>query len=519
VIKRLSVKALALAMILGMLLSGCTTGGNSGSGTGSSDGAPKSGGILRVATTADAVGFDPHLVSAYSSALVIEQAYNSLLKLDQDLKLVNDLAESYEVSGDGMVYTFKLHKGVKFHNGREMTAADVKYSLERVKDPTSPRAYTLEPVASIDVVDDYTVKLSLSKPFAPLLVNLAGGLMAIVPKETVEKHGDLQNVMDGTGPFKLKEYVPGQVISLEKNPDYFKKGLPYLDGIEFKAMADETARLTSVRTGEVDVILEVPQKDVSSLKSDSSVVIVGGPGSWYDYIGINNNREPFADVKVRQALAYGVDRKAIVDIALFGEATPIKTGPIPPSHWAYVNDEAYKRDIAKAKQLLAEAGFPNGFKATLKVGADYKSQVAIAQVVQSQLKDIGIEVEVKPMEWGLFIDEVVNKNDFDMTILGWIGATDPDAFMYAQFKTGEKWNFYKFSDQQVDDLVEQGRTAMDQNERKRIYTDAQKRVAELSPYVFLHINNQYEAYTHQVKGFVHYPTGSMQGFHKTWIDK
>lgn len=518
-VKRRTVKVLALAVVLGMLLFGCGTGGSGGVGTGVGGGKPKSGGILKVGTTADAVGFDPHLVSAYSSALVIEQAYNSLLKLNKDLKVVNDLAESYEVSKDGMVYTFKLHKGVKFHNGREMKADDVKYSLERIKDSKSPRAYTLEPVQSIDVVDDYTVKLMLSKPFAPLLDNLAGSLMAIVPKETVQKDGDLQKVIDGTGPYKLKEYVPGQVIRLEKNPDYFQKGLPYLDGIEFRAMADETARLTAVRTGEVDMILEVPQKDVASLKNDKNVVIVGGPGSWYDYIGINNARKPFSDVRVRQAIAYAVDRKAIVDIALFGEATTIKTGPIPPSHWAYVSDEAYKRDIVKAKKLLADAGFSNGFKATLKVGADYKSQVAIAQVVQSQLKEVGIEVEVKPMEWGLFIDEVVNKHEFDMTILGWIGATDPDAFMYAQFKTGEKWNFYQFSDKQLDELVEKGRTTMDQNERKKIYVEAQKRVAELAPYVFLHINNQYEAYTPKVKGFVHIPTGSMQAFHYVWLDK
>lgn len=511
-------RILSALLVGGLLLAGCASKSGepaTGNTNQAGQGASKSGGVLKVGVTADAVGFDPHFTSAYSSSLVIEQMYNGLLYLDANLKVQGDLAEKWEVSADGLTYTFSLIKGVKFHNGREMKAADVKYSLDRARDTKSPRAYLLEPVKSVDVADDYTVKVVLSKPFAPLLTNLAGTGLAIVPQETVEKNGDLNKVVDGTGPFKLKEYVPGQVIRLEKNPDYFRKGQPHLDGIELRPMADETARLTAVRTGELDMILEVPQKDVATLKGDSTVKVVGGPGTWYDYIGINTAKKPFDDPRVRQAMAWAVDRKAIVDVALFGEGTPIKSGPMPPAHWAYLDQEIYKRDLTKAKQLLAEAGYPNGFKASIKVGAEYKSQVAVAQVIQSQLKEVGIEIEVKPQEWGLFIDEVTNKKDFDLTILGWLGASDPDGFMFAQFHTGEKWNFYGYSDKQTDDLLEKGRTTLDEGQRKQIYADAQRRVAEQAPYVFLHINNQYEAHRPNVQGYVHMPTASMRAFHVT----
>jgi peptide/nickel transport system substrate-binding protein len=480
---------------------------------------PKQGGVLKVGVTADAVGFDPHLVDAYSSGLVIEQVYNGLLKLDDKMQVQPDLAETWDVAPDGLSYTFKLRQGVKFHNGRELKAADVQYSLGRVKDPKSPRAYLIEAVKSVDVVNDYTVKLTLDKPFAPLLTNLASALMAIVPQETVAKNGDLQKVADGTGPFILKDYVPGQMIKLERNPSYFVKGQPMLDGIEIKPMPDDTARVTAIRTGEIDLAIQLPAKDISTLKADKSVVLVGGPSTAYDYIGINTTRKPFNDVKVRQAMAYALDRQAIVDTALFGEGTVIKTGPVPPGHWAYLDSAAYQPDLTKAKQLLAEAGYPNGFKATVKVGSAYQSQIAIAQVVQAQLKQVGITIDVKPMDWGLFLDEAVNKHDFDLTILGWIGFVDPDGFLYPEFKTGEKWNYVQFSDPTLDAMLEKGRTTLDANQRKQIYADVQKRVADQAPYVFIELQNQYEGSRPYVQGFYHMATGSMQAFHQVWLDK
>lgn len=484
------------------------------------DSQPVDGGILKVGVNADAVGLDPHLASAASSARIIEQIYNGLLRMNlkEYGKVEPDLAESWTISDDGKIYTFKLVQGVKFHNGREMTSDDVKYSLERIMNPKtgSPRAYMFSKVNKIETPDPYTVVITLKEPYAPLLTNLASPLNAIVPKEVVEKNGDLNQVAVGTGPFKFVKWVPQNSIELVKNPDYYVKGLPHLDGITFRPIADDTARTTAIRTGDVDFIESVPQKDIDILKKDSNVNVQGGPGTWYDYVGINVTKKPFNDVRVRQAMAWAVNRQEIVDISLFGYGTVINGGPIPKGHWAYADFKAYGPDLEKAKQLLAEAGYPNGFKATIKVGADYKSQVSIAQVLKEQLKPLGIELDVQPIEWGLFLDQW-NKKKFDLVVLGWIGAVDPDDWLYAQFHSGEKWNAYGFSDKKVDELLEKGQVETDQAKRAAIYQEVQKLITEQAPYIFLHINDQYEALSPKLKGYITTPTGSFIGFRDAWL--
>jgi peptide/nickel transport system substrate-binding protein len=532
--KKPVLKSFLTLLLFSLFIVGCSSNSTTSEGTGSSGsdsgtnsgsettGEPKAGGELIVGIITDPVGLDPHLASAASTVRVIEHVYSGLLQQDVENygSYLPDLAKSWDISEDNKTYTFHLVQGVKFHNGREMTAEDVKYSIERIKDPAlgSPRAYMFEKVESVNVIDDYTVEFKLSQPFSPLLSNLASSQNAIVPKEVVEEHGDLQNVAIGTGPFVFEKYTPQTEIVLTKNQDYYVEGLPYLDKITLKPIPDDTARTTALRTGTVDVIENVPQKDVLTLEGDSNVVVQGGPGTFYDYIGFNMNKEPFNDIKVRQAIATAVNRQEIVDISLFGYGTVINGGPIPKGHWAHADFVAYEQDLEKAKSLLAEAGYPDGFKATIKVGAEYKSQVSIAQVVKEQLQPLGIEIEVQPTEWGLFLDQW-NKKEFDMVVLGWIGAVDPDDWLYAQFHSGEDWNAYGLADPVIDELLEKGQAVTDQSERKEIYQEAQQLIAEQAPYVFLHVNDQYDGLSPAVKGYVTTPTGSMVGFKTTWLDK
>lgn len=478
------------------------------------------GGSLTVAQQADIVGLDPHTVSAYSSAVVVDQIYDSLLTLTPKTEVAPSLATKWTVNSSGTVYTFTLRRGVKFANGSTLDAKDVVYSLKRILDPktASPRQNDLGEVKSITSPDDFTVVITLDKPFAPFLSKIAGDLMAIMPDGWAKDH-DLDKEPMGSGPFKFVKWVPGDSVTLERNPNYYDSARPYLDSLVFKALKDDATRVTNVETGNVDLIMSVPQNQVERLEGNSRVKVVGGPGTWYDYLGLNQSKAPFNNLKVRQAISFAINRDLIVRTVLFGKGTTIKCGPIPPDHWAFADCKSQVTDLEKARKLMAEAGLSEGFKMTIKVGADYKSQVNIAQSIQAQLKAIKIDVQVIPMEWGAFLDDVLNKGAFDGVILGWIGSVDPDDFLYYQFRSGEKFNFVKFNDRVVDQLLDKGRETTSKSARQTVYRLLQDTLAQKAGYIFLHINDQYEAHTPAVQGYVHYATGSMESLKDVWLKK
>lgn len=478
------------------------------------------GGTLTVAQQADIVGLDPHTVSAYSSAVVVEQIYDSLLVLDEKGDVLPSLATRWVAGNNGLTYTFTLRSGVKFSDGSPLTSKDVVYSFQRILNPktASPRLNDLGKVKSVTAPNPTTVVVTLEQPFAPFLTKVAGPLMAIMPDGYAEK-ADVNKAPLGSGPFKFVNWVSGDSVNLERNPNYWEAGKPYLDKLVFKALKDDATRVTNVETGNVDLIMSVPQNQVERLEKNANVKLSGGPGTWYDYLGLNQAKAPFNNLKVRQALNLAINRDLIVRTVLFGKGTAIACGPIPPSHWAFATCREQVFNQARARQLLTEAGFPNGFKMTIKVGADYKSQVNIAQSIQAQLKPLGIDVTVQPMEWGAFLDDVTNKGNFEGVILGWIGSVDPDDFLYYQFRTGEKFNFVKFSNPQADRLLDQGRSTVNKTQRQTIYRQLQTLLAQQSAYIFLHINDQYEAFTPAVQGYVHYATGSMRSLKDVWLRK
>lgn len=477
------------------------------------------GGTLTVAQQADIVGLDPATYSAASSAYVAEQIYDSLLSVSPQGEVIASVAQKYAVSKNGLVYTFTLRPGVKFSDGTPLTSKDVVYSLKRVLDPktASPRLNDLGKVASVTAPNASTVVVTLKEAYAPFLTKIAAAGMGIMPSGYAVSHDPVKRPM-GSGPFRFVSWVPGDSVTLERNPYYWEAGKPYVDKLVFKALKDDVTRITNVQTGTVDLAIGVPQNQVDLLKKSSSVTLVGGAGTWYDYLGLNLTKKPFNNLKVRQAMSYALNRDVIVKTALFGKGTPISCGPIPPASWAHATCNTQVYDPAKAKQLMGEAGMSQGFTMTIKVGADYKSQVNIAQLIQAELKPLNITVQVMPMEWGSFLNDYTKKN-YDAVVLGWIGAVDPDDFLYYQFHTGEKFNTEGFSDKEVDRLLELGRRTVDKSKRQAIYRQVQQLISQKMAYVFLHINDQYEAFRPNVKGYVHYTTGSLESLKAVSLGK
>ncbi len=462
---------------------------------------------------------DPHTAQAAGSMRFIENIYNTLLKYEKGEygSLVGDLAESYTISEDAKVYTFNLHQGVKFHNGDQLTAEDVKFSVERIIEKEA-RAQHFSALEKIETPDDYTVVITLSEPVSPFLTYLAYPMNAVVNKSVVEENdGDLSNTDAGSGPFKLNIWERDQFLVLDKFEDYFVSGRPYLDRVYFNIIDDETARTTALRNKELDIILQVSAKNIDRLDEYPGINVESKAGTYWEYLGLNTRKGPLAEKKVRQAIAWAVNRNTLNQMVKFNQATVLTGGPIPPGHWADDELKVYPaQDIEKAKSLLAESGYADGFELSLIVLSN-PDQLNAAQVIKAQLAQVGINVEIKSLESSVYFDNL-GSGEFEMTVIGWVGFVDPDEYLYNIFHTDGIWNQQGYSNPEVDQLLEEGRRVSDQSQRKEIYQEAQKLIAEDAPMVFLYVNPQASALQDYVKGFDVNPTVTTISLSETWLD-
>lgn len=446
---------------------------------------------LVVAAEQEPVGYDPHKVPAASSVRVYALLYDSLTKLDENMNIVPNLAEKWEIAPDGKTITMFLHKGVKFHNGKDMTADDVKFSFERIMNPDTgaiAKSYFAS-VEAIEVKDPTTVVFKLKTADAAFIANTASAYASIVPSGST----DLTKAAIGTGPFKLEKSEPGQYVLLKKNPDYFNKDLPKVETIKFQIMKDEAERLAAIRSGKIDI---------STISADSAKLLEGKPGVQvknyqsleYSYLGINVNKKPFDNPKVREAISYAVDRNQIVQTVWKGEAA--LTGPIAPAITNWALDTAsyptYKTDVEKAKQLLAEAGFPNGFETQIETAATYPDMVETAQVIQQQLKAIGINAKINQLEWGNYI-EVWKSKDMNLMVGRNTSGVDADRSMRFFFASTGSANVWNYSNPAYDELVEKALGTVDQAERKKLYEQAQTMLVADAPNLFLASPKNYYA--------------------------
>jgi len=475
--------------------------------------------ILTIGVDQEAVGLDPHIVTAFSSHRRIDLLYNRLTRLDENLAVVPDFAESWEIP-DNLTYIFHLRKGVKFHNGREMVADDVKYSLERVMDEktASPGRSYISLVTSIVVIDPYTVKINLSAPLASFLNALTSNNLSIVPREAVEANGNLQKVAVGTGPFTLEEWIPDNSMTLVKNPDYFEAGLPKVDKVIFRVIPEAASLLAGVKSGDLDIAIINDGATIRQARGLSQVTVQSKPGINVRTFGFNTTRKPFDDPHVREALALALDRDEIVSLAEFGMGTP--TGPIPVSakEWAMPLSELpfSAPDYDRAKALLADAGYPDGFTFNIVCSSTYEGGLNVAQVIQNELKNIGVTADLEVVEWGVYIDRWV-KRDFDSMVEIRGGSGEPDRFLYRTLYSTGGVNNFMFKNAEVDRLLDLGRSQTVPKERKVTYDELQKVLAEEAPVVFLYCPNENYVIGPRVEGFKQVGNGSLYYISETSV--
>ncbi len=483
--------------------------------------AQTSGGTLVAAWAQDPVGLDPHKTSAYSSFQILENVLDTLVTTDDSGKIVPSLAESWDISDDGLTYTFHLRSGVEFSNGRAMTADDVVYTYTRMLDPDtgSGNAYKLGGVDSVTAPDASTVVMTLSEPNAALLSHLAiDKTVGIIAKEDVED-GTINTQPHGTGPFMITDFQPGTSVTLERNPNYWQDGLPYLDKVQINIIPDESVRRTSLVSGDVDWVISVPPQSVDQLKSQDGVTVDETPAGAYWYIGVNTDRSadsPLAKPEVRQAISFAINRDNVAAAAQFGLATPTQD-PIPSSSpWAY-DYSPYEYNPDKAKQMLADAGYPDGFSMEIMPTTQYEESIRAAQVIQSDLGKVGIKVDINTLEWAQWLEEE-GKGNYDTYVCSWNALVDPDDYFYAQHKTGEVFNFTGYSNDKVDQLLEQGRRTQGFDARKPIYQQVNQMIVDDAPYIYLYNPDNVNAFRDYVKGYQARSDQAIR-FVTTWLDK
>jgi peptide/nickel transport system substrate-binding protein len=468
---------------------------------------------LYVALEAEPPELDPNLSSAYVDRQVMASLYDKLVDIDENGEIVPMLAKSYDVSDDGKVYTFHLRDGIKFHDGTEFNAEAAKYNLERYQEEDSVRSTEVEPIESVEAVDEYTVRVTLSEPFAPFLAVLTdrAGIMAS-PKAIEENNGRISKDPVGTGPFKFVERVRGDHITVEKNPDYWREGLPKIDKIEYRGIDDENVQYQNLQSGELDIIDSIPLVEFKELQESGDYNVSIEPGLGYQGVFLNVTQPPFDNKQLRQAVYRLVDRDAIVKAVLRGVGGEAGNSPFSEQSWAYSeeSDSYPERSVEEAKALLEEAGKPDGFSFTLKTDPSPINQ-QIGQVIQNNLKPAGIDVKLEQEEFGTLLDDSTNGN-FQALYLGWSGRIDPDLNIYDFTVTNGDFNDSGYSNPEVDKLLNEARTTSDRDRRKELYGQVMEILHEDVPYVYLYHNNQTTDFAMQptVQGFEPYPDGILR---------
>jgi peptide/nickel transport system substrate-binding protein len=482
------------------------------------------GGTLKAAFDHDPAGFDPAKATLGMSHAVIEQVYSTLMALDADAKPYPDLAQSVDVSPDGLTYSFKLRSGVAFHDGTPLAAEDVKFTLERLKDPKTGYSYAaqVEPIKAIDVVDPQTVRLTLSEPSGPLLVNLAFPGSSIVSKKIVESGKDINAEPIGTGPYKFVGYQPRTAIKLTRNPDYYEKPKPYIENLEYDIISDATAITTALQSGVVNFSNVIPAKDWETIKANPDLTTAPIEGGRWFWIMVNNTKPPLDNPKVRQAIAYAIDRQAICDAVFYGLATPILGGVVPSWNWGHAPDLKVfspHGDPAKAKALLAEAGHPQGLDLTFHVGSDWQNLMSIAPIVQENLKAIGVNLKIVTMGTTEYMDKVWGGTKYDLSDMYWLSPlADPDDFTTLNYKCGSPMNPQKSCSKPMDALLDEARRGLTQDARRDAYIRMQALSMEEMSLIPLVSALILTAYTDHLKGFKPMRTGFLKTIKDAWLE-
>ncbi len=464
----------------------------------------------------DPISLDPPNQTDNPSEIVVRHIHDNLVEFNEKLEITPQLATGWDVSADGLTWTFKLRQGVKFHDGSPFDAQAVVATFKRNLDPKNrtQRTSLYEPfVAEVVAVDAHTVAFKLKEPFGALLSHLAHGAGGIVSPKALEKHGDKLGLNPvGTGLFSFVEWAPGDRVVLKRNDNYWKDKAK-VEKLVFKPVPEAAARVIMLETGEADVVYPVPEVEVERLGKLKNVKVLTSHTNRAMYIGLNTAKKPFADVRVRQALNHGVDKEAIVKTIMKGMATPSKS-MLAALTWGSAEVGFYKYDPEKAKKLLAEAGLPNGFEANLWTPEGrYAMDIQICEAVAGQLKKIGVNVKIRKMEWAAFLRalrKAPQESTHEMYFLGWSTSTgDADWGLRPMFHSGnfppDGGNRCYYKNDEVDRLLNLGMKTSDQAKRKEAYAKAQQILFNEAAWLMLHDMDQSVGVARSLEGVTIWP--------------
>ncbi|MDK9718121.1 MAG: peptide-binding protein [Trichlorobacter sp.] len=498
---------------------------------------PAYGDTLVEGTIGEASTLIPILASDSASHSVAGLVYNGLIKYDKDLKIVGDLAESYQVSPDGLTITFKLRRNVSWHDGKPFTSRDVLYTYRVIIDPKTPTAYSedFKQVAAVTTPDASTVVVRYAKPYAPALASWG---VAILPAHLLEGQDITKSPLArkpvGTGPFRFQEWVSGQKVVLEANKNYFE-GRPFLYRYVFRLIPDTSTMYMELKAGGVDQMGLTPvqfarQTDTPRFKADFNKYRY--PSNGYLYLGYNLRHPLFKDVRVRRAMTAAINKDELIQGVLFGMGQKAN-GPMIPGRWAHnpnVKDIPY--DPVYARKLLSEAGWKVGadgflqkdgkpLRFTILTNQGNQQRLMTAQIIQQRLKQVGVDVRIRIVEWAAFLKEFIDKGNFEVVLLAWMTSQDPDMYDIwhsSKTKPGEL-NFIGYNNPEVDRLLEEGRSTFDIEKRKKAYFRIQDILAEEQPYTFLYVPDALPVVSSRIRGIEPAPAGIGHNLIKWYVPK
>ena len=517
---------LVSGLIFSTLLAGCSYEEPSSKGTSSGESSDK-GEEIKVGLDVDAGTMDPRLSKDTSAKRVSELVYDGLVRLSSNLELEPALATEWE-SPEPTTLIFTLREDVTFHDGEPFTAEDVKYTYDSLLDPDfqAPYASMYTPIESVEILSDYQVKFNLKEPSSPLLSYMDIG---IVPKHIGEKNDNtLSNEAIGTGPYKMVNWDKNSEISFEANENYWN-GEPKTKTITYFIIPDNSTRVAALESGDIDLVHSpLSPQDISRLKENDQIEVIETEGLGFTYLNFNQKHPILSDIKVRQAIAHLVNKEVISNDIYQGMDTPGKS-PLIPASWAFDDSiTGFQYDPDKALELFKEAGWEDsdgdkildkhGEKLTISLSthSEDPNRMQAVEYLQNEFTKYGVQTEVKTSEWPTF-SAAMTEGDFDIALLGWLNLVDPDKSFYNPFHTDGGSNYGKYSNPTVDELIEKGRTSLNQDERTDVYQQAASIVTEEVAYDVLLYQGYIAMYNKKLTGYNAHPAGSFYGLKDTEI--
>ena len=464
-------------------------------------GSPVYGGSIVVGIQQDVDSLDPHKATAAGTKEILFNIFEGLVKPDENGDLMNALASDYTISEDGLVYTFTLREGVKFHNGNTVTAQDVKYSLDRASGllDGTPLISSLSVLTSVDILDEKTVQVTVGSANTELIYSFVA---AIIPAGSGEEES---GTPIGTGPFSFVSYKPQEGVVIAKNADYWQEGLPYLDEVNFKIVNSPDTALLELKGGSIQIYPYLTDSQANELKD--SFQILSAPSDVVQALFLNNAVEPLNDVRVRQAICYALDLDMVNEFVAGGEATLVSSAMLPTLQTYYVDlTDTYGSgaNIQKAQELMADAGFPDGFDLEITVPSNYEYHMQTAEVVAEQLKAAGINATINPVEWSSWLSDCYTDRNYQSTISGITSDMTP-GYLTNRFQTDSKKNFVNFASDAYDEAYQNAAAALDPAEKAEYYKQVQKILCDEAGSAFLQVPPITIAMDPKLAGYKFYP--------------